>query len=256
MAIKEIEHMDYAQEGGLDSYLEAIRANWLLVLAIAVATVVGTATAVSLRSPTYTATAKILIAPLPIDDETFLGLPLVRDTGDATRTVQTAASLIETPEAAALAARRLGPDWSAQRVEDATTVQGDGQSNLLAVDAKAGEAVLAARVASEYARSALVVRQQELRTDVAALLARQQRRQRALAPGDPGATRLAEDINRLDSLRGGEDPTLRLASPATPPDAPSDPPAWLLIFVAIVGGVGLGCTVALVRETLAQNRLR
>ena len=65
------------------------------------------------RSPTYEATAEILVTPLPQDDPTFQGLPFLRDYGEATRTIQTAATLESRyPDWDAFQAvrRRLDPD--------------------------------------------------------------------------------------------------------------------------------------------------
>ena len=245
--------MQFERQHGIESYLEAIRLHRLLILVIVLVTVAGTAAVVALRPATYTANAKILVSPLPIDDETFLGLQIVRDAGDPTRTVQTAAALIESRQAAQLAAARLGREWTTQRVEDAVSVEAEGQSNLLAVTAKAREPDVAARVADAYARAALFVRAQALRERVATLIERLVARQRSLPPGDPAAADVAGRINQLESLRSGDDPTLQLAAPAAIPHAPSDPPAWLLILVALVGGLGIGSTVALLREALARS---
>lgn len=245
--------MEFEREGGIDSYLQAIRAHWVLILIIVLATVAGTLGAISLRSPTYIATAKILVSPLPIDDETFLGLQIVRDSGDPTRTVQTAAALIETRQAAELAASRLGRGWTAARLEKATTIKADGESNLLAVEATAHGRELSARIADEYARSALLVRRRSLGTRVSVLIAQLGTRQRSLPKSDPGYEDIARRLNQLESLRSGDDPTLQLAGPAAIPDAPSDPPAWLLVVVAVIGGLAIGSTVALLRETLTQS---
>ena len=60
------------------------------------------------RDAEYEATADLLVDPLPLVDETFRGLSLIRDTGDPVRTVQTAASLVESPAIAEDAAEKLG----------------------------------------------------------------------------------------------------------------------------------------------------
>ena len=245
--------MEFEREGGIESYLEALRAHWLLILIIVLAMVVGTLAAISLRASTYTASAKILVSPLPSDDNTFLGLQLVRDSGDPTRTVQTAAALIENRAAARVAANRLGGDWTAERVEAATSIEADGQSNLLAVTAKASDPELSARVANEYARAALLVRQQALRDRVAALIEQLQGRQSALSRGDPGYEDIAQRLNQLQGLSSGADPTLQLAGSAAIPETSSDPPSWLLVLLAVVGGLGIGSTAALLRETLSDR---
>ncbi|MDP8910340.1 MAG: AAA family ATPase [Chloroflexota bacterium] len=245
--------MEFEREGGIESYLQALRAHWLLILIVVVAMVAGAVAAISLRPSTYTASAKILVSPLPSDDNTFLGLQMVRDSGDPTRTVQTAAALIEHRAAAQIAADRLGGEWTAKRVDDATSIEADGQSNLLAVTAKASEPELSARVANEYARAALLVRQQVLRERVSALIEQLQNRQRSLSRGEPGYEDIAQRLNQLEGVRSGEDPTLQLAGPAAVPEASSDPPSWLLVLIAIVGGLGLGSTGALLRETLSDR---
>ncbi|HWC28163.1 MAG TPA: Wzz/FepE/Etk N-terminal domain-containing protein [Solirubrobacteraceae bacterium] len=245
--------MELEREHGIESYLEAIRAHRLLILVIVLATVAGAVGVIALRPATYSASAKILVSPLPIDDETFLGLQVVRDAGDPTRTVQTAAALVESRQAAQLTASRLGRGWTAQRVEDAVGVEAEGQSNLLAVTATAGDPQLAARIADTYAQAALFVRAEALRDRVAALIEQLTARRRALAPRDPTSEDIARRINQLESLRSGDDPTLQLAAPAAIPHSPSDPPAWLLIVAALVGGLAIGSTVALLRETLARS---
>ena len=245
--------MEFEREGGIESYLQALRAHWLLILVIVVATVAGTVAAISLRPSTYTTSAKILVAPLPIDDRTFFGLQMVRDSGDPTRTVQTAAALIENDEAARRAADALGRGWTAKRVDSATSIEVDGQSNLLAVTAKADGAELSARVADAYAGAALSVRQRILRFRVTALIAELRSRQRSLPATDPGYEDLAQRLNQLEGVRSGRDPTLQLAGPAVIPDAPSDPPSWLLVLIGVVGGLGIGSTVALLRETLSDR---
>src|SRR4051794_1615388 len=109
-------------EGALGPYLRAIRAHKLLVfLTIAAFTALGAAYALT-RTRDYTATANLLVTPISQDDQNFIGLPVSRDSGGPTRTVQTAASVIDSQEAAALTARRLGGDWTARKVRKQTSV--------------------------------------------------------------------------------------------------------------------------------------
>ena len=43
------------------------------------------------RANVYEATATVLVEAVPQEDQTFIGLPVIRDTGDPVRTAQTAA---------------------------------------------------------------------------------------------------------------------------------------------------------------------
>ena len=74
-----------------------------------------------------TATANILVTPLAQDDQTFLGLQVVREAGDPTRTVQTAATLIKSLQAAQRTAAQMGGDWTSKKVLDAITVTPGGR---------------------------------------------------------------------------------------------------------------------------------
>src|ERR1700704_472582 len=61
------------QEGALGPYLRAIRAHRLLVAVITLVAVGAAGAWLAARSPTYQATAEILITPLPQGDPTLQG---------------------------------------------------------------------------------------------------------------------------------------------------------------------------------------
>src|SRR5437867_11592757 len=96
-------------EGALGPYMRALRSHRLLVLAITLLALAAAIGWLAHRSPQYQAKAEILVSPLPQDDQTFLGIPdVLRDSpSDPTRTIQTAATFIDSPLAAALAARHV-----------------------------------------------------------------------------------------------------------------------------------------------------
>src|SRR5215213_1962207 len=112
-------HSMHPAEPALGPYLRAIRAHKpLMVLTTLAFVAAALAWLAFARTPTYEATANLLVTPLPQDDQTFRGLQLLRDSGDPTRTVQTAASLVTAPEAARRTATQLGNGWTTQRVFD------------------------------------------------------------------------------------------------------------------------------------------
>ena len=220
----------------LRPYVRAIRARSLVVALATIAALGVAAALLATRAPTYKATAQLLVTPLPQDDRTFLGTTLLRDSGDPTRTVQTAAALVDSPAAAQLAARRIGGGTSAQAVQSDVNVQPLGESNILSVTASSTTADGAAQLANEYARSALAVRSQEIRNQIDGVMA-------AVGP-DPGTadqTRLAQ----LRAVRDRGDPTLMLSQPAQSPQASNGAPAWLVLALAAIAGFTLGSIAAL-----------
>src|SRR4051794_27761975 len=151
-----------AREGALTPYVRAIRAHRRLFGLVVVAVLAGAVAWLAFGSPEYKSTARLLVTPLPQDDRRFLGFELLRGSGDPTRTVQTAAGLIESRLAADQTARTLGSGWTGKKVEDHIQVQPEGESNIVSITATADDRQDAARLANTYARSALSTRARAL----------------------------------------------------------------------------------------------
>jgi capsular exopolysaccharide synthesis family protein len=249
---------DYG-EGILAPYLRTVRARWLLVAVFAVVALGGGLLLISTASREYEASAEILATPIEGADPSFLGLDLLRESGDPARTVLTAASVVGSPEAADLAARRMGPGWDRQRVLAATRIEPQGQSSVLAVIATADDGPLAARLANTFAEASLEHRHATLQRQLDLAISRLQRRlnqeRQAAGPGGNATVRaLAEQLTGLLALRATErDPTLALSQPAEVPSAPIGAPSWLVLSAALLAGLVLGSLVALAAETLARR---
>ena len=248
-------------EGVLAPYLRAIRARWVLVAAITAVMLLGGLLLVANKSRSYEARAEVLATPIEANDPSFLGLDLLRESGDPARTVLTAASVVSSPEAAELAAKQMGPGWDRERVIRQTRIEPQGQSSVLAVIARASNADQAARLANTFAEAALERRRSLLKGQLDTAIARLQRRlneERAgVGPvGNATARVLAERLTALESLRAtGRDPTLTLSRRADVPGSPVGAPSWLTILAALLVGLVLGTLVALAVETLA-GRMR
>jgi capsular polysaccharide biosynthesis protein len=214
---------------------------------------------ISTASREYEASAEILATPIEGTDPSFLGLDLLRESGDPARTVLTAASILGSPEAAELAARRMGPGWDRQRVLAATRIEPQGQSSVLAVIATADDGSLAARLANTFAEASLEHRRATLQRQLDTAISRLQRRlnrerQGAGPAGNVTVRALSEQLTALVALRATErDPTLALSEHADVPSAPIGAPPWLVLSVALLAGLVLGSLVALAAEALARR---
>ncbi len=236
-----------ASEGPLDAYSRAVRARPALVLAAVLAAFLGSLAWIAVRSPEYHATARLLIEPVSSDDEALLGLPLVRDAGDPTRTAQTAAALLHNPRAAEDAAQRLGGAATATSVLGAVTVEPAGQSNILAVTALAADAEEAVRIADAFATATVKDRDALLRLALEGGA--------GAGPQAIAADAAAERASRLAVLERTGDPTVALADPAVPPSSPSGAPGWLLLAVGLLAGAIVGAVAAVVAELRAPRRV-
>jgi tyrosine-protein kinase len=236
--------IDEYPDTGMNPYLRALRAHKFLFLAIVVATIVGSVIWLWMRTPEYRATAQVLVSPVPQTDDTFLGLPLILDTGDPTRTMQTAAALVTAPAAAAETARRLGDGWTQKKVLDAVDVQPEGQSNILDVVVSADGRDEAARVADLFVRTVLARRDASVRAAVTPVLARLNAAQSRLGTSPDLVSRLSA----LDRVRVAGDTTLSFSRPAVPPSRPTGASGALVVVLAFIAGITIATAVALVLD--------
>lgn len=236
------------EEGAARPLLRALRAHRLLIVATTLAALLAAAAYLYVREPTYEATATVLVTPLPQEDDTFLGLGLLRDSGDATRTAQTAAALLDSPEAAADVAVELGPGWSEKKVLDRVDVAPQGESNIIAVTGAAEDARLAADLATGFVEATLAVRAKELRKGIGAAIERSEAELGALAGNDPNRAVISAQLSQLRSIQETGDPTLTLQQPAIVPTSASSPGPIIVLPLALLAGLALGIGGALLRD--------
>ena len=235
---------------------QAVRAHPFIVLAIAALALAVAAVTLRGQDRQYTATAEVLVSPFDQYDRAVLGLDLIRDSGDPSRTLQTAAALLESRAAAQRTAETLGDGWSADRVLAAVEIQPLGESNVLGVTATATDGDDATRLADLFTRTALELRSDRLARQVDARVAQLEARQRRVPETDAALRQeLAQDINDLENVRAGRaDPTLTLSQRATAASV-TGTPRWLVLLLAGVAGLALGSLGALGAE-LRNRRLR
>jgi Mrp family chromosome partitioning ATPase len=208
-------------------------------------------------SRSYEASASVLVTPVVASDPSFIGTGAVVDTGDPPRTVQTAAALIDSPEAAAAAAQAMGPGWTGQRVENSTSVTPRGQSNVLAITGRAPSAAEAARLADTFARAAVDTRgkivQRNIAARASAVQARVTRLSRTLPTTSPELQGLATQLGELRAAQdSGGDPTLSVSQQAQPGGA-TGASKLLILLVAALAGLALGSIAALAIEYFSSR---
>jgi Mrp family chromosome partitioning ATPase len=209
-------------------------------------TLASAAVGLSQRTAKYKATADILLTPLAPGDQTYLGLQLLRESNDPTRTAQTAAALLDSPQAAQATAARIGPSVSRSRVQADVEVEPKGQSNIVSVTATATNADLATRLANVFVEEALKARTAALREQTERLI-------ETLRSNTTPEAR--QRVAQLQSLAAGNDPTMSLAQAAQRPGAPEERKAWLVMLLAGMAGFAIASGAALVAE-FANRRMR
>jgi Mrp family chromosome partitioning ATPase len=203
------------------------------------------------RPRQYRATVQVLVTPQAATSATS-GLAILDESVDPTRTLQTAATMLTSPQAAAMTARQLGDGRSVAEVRSQVAVEPQGDTNAVGVTASAGSPQAALRLANVYTDAALRSRGAELRRQVAGRLAAIQGRARALGqPGSAVASALADQADALASMLHGHDPNFSLLQGAVPTPPRGKSPTYKLA-VELLAALGAAVGVGLVAE--AFNR--
>ncbi len=231
------------------------RHRWLILVILA-ATVAAAIAYLAISGPSYRATARLLINPIDQQDAPLIDAPLIRNTGDPVRTIQTAAGLIQSRAAAALAADSLGDGWTTDSVTAAVTVRPEGQSSIVAVLGDASSPDAAARVVNTYVTAMLTQRHTTFER-VAADSLKSARARLAVLGDSRGAeaSSLAKQIRQLEAVSRGQDPNIARVERETSPGTLTGPPRWVVIALALLAGGVLAVGIVLLIENVGPKRI-
>ena len=96
------------EQQGLQRYVGTIRERWILIVAITVLTTLAAVAYILIAPKEYTAASDVLVSPISSSDTALSSLPLIKQTSDPTRDVETAARLIVNRQTALRVKRDLG----------------------------------------------------------------------------------------------------------------------------------------------------
>jgi capsular exopolysaccharide synthesis family protein len=225
--------------------VETIRERLGLVL---IATLVTTAAAIAyvLTAPkTYEGEADLLVTPVSAD--TLPSLPLIRQSSDPTRDVETAARLVTNNDVAERVRTELGLSDSAGDLLKQLTAEPVAQSNIVAVTAEDRSPTEARDLANAFSTAAVTEQTEQLHAEIDAQITGLQAQ-----GGEPAlVARLAE----LQALRSGPDPTLRVETAADLPQSPAKPRPMLTVAGGLLAGLVVGIAGAFAAQIL-DPRLR
>jgi capsular exopolysaccharide synthesis family protein len=245
--------LDAAPGSALDPYRRAVRRHPLLVAIVLLATIAVAAVWTQTRSQEYKATALILVTPQG-DDSATSGLPILNESVDPTRTLQTAAAILTSPRALALAAKQLDGGLTVDSLRNSLAVEPQGNSSIVGVTATGASPQTAAEIANAYAAAALSARETTLRAEVDRKLAGIEARQKAITdPASAAAATLAAQASTLAAIRDGQDPNFSMLQSAEPPVSATGTSSVMIIILAGFVGLALGVAAALAVEQIDRR---
>jgi receptor protein-tyrosine kinase len=244
-------------EVGLSSYLETVRERLHVVLAAVAITISAAVLYLVLATKTYEAHADLLVTPFSSSDEVF-GLPLIRESVDPTRAVDTAARLVDNIDVAERVRDELGLAEGAQEVLDRVQVDGVATSNVIAVPTRADSPEEARNLANSFALTAVELKTERLHTQLQELIPRIQTevRRAGLTAGDTELPALQATLAELKTLQANPgDPNLGVQTKARLPTSAVSPRPFLTLAVSTVAGLILGIVAAFAAQGI-DPRLR
>jgi Mrp family chromosome partitioning ATPase len=221
---------------GLLEYVEVLRERWRFVAITLLVTFSAAVLYLATAEKQYEAEANLLVTPVSGDQNTALtGLPLIRESSDPTRDVETAARLVTTRDVAGRVIKALKLDESTESVLGRVEAEPVAQSNIVAITASAPSAGEARDLANAFGQEVIADRTEAVHEAVDQALERLEG-----DPLTPTDETTAAQLAQLRALRAQDDPTLRLETPAEAPDSQSSPRPVLTIIAALFGGLVIG----------------
>jgi len=240
----------------LERYVRVLRERVWVIVACVIVCVGAAVIYVSTADQVYEAEADLLVTPVTTDTEALVGLPLVRESNDPTRDVETVSRLVTSGAVADRVKSDLNSPRTPRGLLNHIAAAPVAQSNIVAITANADTAKGAQALANGFANAIVETRTDDLHKQLDEVIPRLRgRRKAAGSPDSPARQTLELQINELQTLRGGPDPTLRVQNPADLPTSPVAPRPVLSIIASLIVGLLLGVVGAFALELL-DPRLR
>jgi capsular exopolysaccharide synthesis family protein len=244
-----------AESSGLQRYFRVLRERAGLIALVTLITTLMAAAYLVVATEKYKAEADLLVIPASRDDTALNGLPVIRESSDPTRDVETAARLVDSRNVADRVIKDLGLDQTADSLRGQVTAEPVAQSNIVSILATADSPDEARDIANGFATGVVAQRSQVVRTEAEKQIdGLRDQLQEAQDAGEP-TTELEQQIAELQGVVTGGDPTLTVETKADAPSSPYSPRPMLTIIAGILGGLILGIGGAFASSAL-DPRLR
>jgi non-specific protein-tyrosine kinase len=244
------------EQQGIGRYVETLRERLWIVVTCTVVTVAVAIAYVATATKQYEAESDLLVIPQSQDAVPLVALPLIQESSDPTRAVETASRLVTNIDVAARVNEDLGLNETPRDTLTDITAQPVAQSNIVAITAQATSPEAAQDLANSFAHATVTEQTQELHAAIDRALPNletQAENEPPVVAAQPTSATAA--IAGLRTLRAGPTPTLRLQTEADLPTGPVSPRPLLSVAAGLIGGLIMGIGGAFAAQAL-DPRLR
>ena len=239
------------EQEGLSRYVQTLRERiWIVVVCVVIA-VLFAVLYVATASKVYSAQADVLILPAPPGESSVVNVPLIRESADPTRDVETASRLLTNIDVAERVRETLDSPLSAEELRGDVQAEPVAQSNIVAIVAEAATPEDAQLLANTFAEEGVAEQTDQLHDFINETLPDLEER----AEESGASPALQDTIAQLRYLLTAQVPTLRVETPATLPTSAISPRTKLSIAAGLLAGLVLGIAAAFATQVL-DPRLR
>jgi len=241
-------------------YWHAVRTHRLLIVAVTAIALLAALLVVATATKRYDASADLGIQPLPAfstNDPLANDPALFQQPADGSSVTVRAAKVLSSPEYLepfyrSPSYRALGPD-----AQEATiSVTPLSQADIVAVQASAPRAQLAASTANSFARFVVAQRNAQFKAWLTNKTSDLKRQMNSVPPHSDLHANLAGTLAGLQFYHGSGDQTVSLLNRATAPSAAAWPRPKLTLAVALIVGLLLGLAAAVTLEVVSPRFTR
>jgi capsular exopolysaccharide synthesis family protein len=244
------------ETAGLERYFRILRERAGLIGLVTLVTTLVAVAYLATATQQYQAEADLLVIPASRDQAGLDGLPIIRESSDPTRDVETAGRLVTGPDVAKRVKAQLGLNDSVEDLRNKKVkAEPVAQSNIVSIRAHADSPELARDIANGFADGVVAERDQVVRAEADKLITGLRSQLQDAQQAGEDTKSLSDQIAELQSLREGGDPTLSVDTRADAPKEAYSPRPVLTIFAGLIGGLILGIGGAFAMSAL-DPRLR
>jgi len=227
---------------GLERYARILRERAGLIGLVVLVTTLMAAAYLAVADDKYRAEADLLVIPAGRDQAGLDNLPIIRESSDPTRDVETASRVVASRNVAKRVIDQLGLNESVESVLKQVKAEPVAQSNIVAIRATAESPDKARDLANGFADGVVATRDAVVRAEAEKLITglRGELQNAEQNGDDTTASSLSDEITQLQAVRESGDPTLSVETRADAPNSPYSPRPMLTIFAGIIGGLILG----------------
>jgi capsular exopolysaccharide synthesis family protein len=236
-------------------YLQVVRRYRLMIVVVVIAFAAAAYALSSGQKKEYQAEAALSFADSSQDSDLF-GLDSAPNQTSEERAAVNAEAVTR-PTTAARVKRRLRLHQSVDDLQTSVSARAEARTNLVVIQARAGQAALAARIANGFARETrarLERRQRRRYAQAAAQLRKRFRTLKKQSRDSFSRAVFAERISRIEALQDFAAPA-QIVRRAEAPDAPASPRPLRDGFLGALLGLALGLVAAFLRDAL-DRRMR